>query len=155
MNMKLNKSEIEQMLNIITDLASIQVIEKKEDEAVIFLEAYNLRYKLKKDDWSFVEALHLVFNIEVSGNYDKFYEKGYLEDIPVVSAYELLELKESIETDKKLFNNLYQRYFYEDIENMQLKEEGSNKQYILDYIAFIDRLLEDDTKNIDISNLSA
>jgi hypothetical protein len=142
MKKQLNKSDIETILSIITDLASIEVIEKTEDEAVIFLEDYNRRYKLKKDDWSFMDTLNIIFNIEVNGNYNKFYDNGNLEDIAVVSPYELLELREAIETDKKLFSSLYQKYFYEDIKYMVVKDKACNKNYVLDYINFIDRLVE-------------
>jgi thiamine pyrophosphokinase len=45
---------------MIDTLVSIEVIEKTEDEAVIFLELYNLKYKLKKDDWNFVETLSII-----------------------------------------------------------------------------------------------
>jgi hypothetical protein len=147
MKKQLNKSDIETILSIITDLASIEVIEKTEDEAVIFLEDYNRRYKLKKDDWSFMDALNIIFNIEVNGNYNKFYDNGNLEDIAVVSPYELLELREAIETDKKLFSSLYQKYFYEDIKYMVVKDKACNKDYMLDYINFIDRLVEEDQDN--------
>jgi hypothetical protein len=139
-DIKMNKSEIEKMLKRVTNLASIEVKEKTEDRAVIFLEFYNLTYKLKKDDWDFITALQIAYNIEISGNYDKFYKKGYLKDIPVFSAYELLELRETIETDRELFKRLYMCYFYEDVECVEFKKEAFNKQYILDYITFINRL---------------
>jgi hypothetical protein len=140
----MKKKDIKQILEMIDNLVSIEVIEKTEDEAVIFLELYNLKYKLKKDDWSFVETLSIISNIETSDNYRKFYDNGNLEDIAVVSSYELLGLNEAIKTDKKFFNNLYCSYFYG---SLNIKSKACNKDYMLDYINFIDRLVEKDQDN--------
>lgn len=80
----MKEKDIERILEMIDNLVSIKVIEKTEDETVIFLELYNLKYKLKKDDWSFVKTLSIISNIETSDNYRKFYDNGNLEDIAVV-----------------------------------------------------------------------
>jgi hypothetical protein len=128
--MKLNKNDIETILSIVTGLTNIQVKEKNEDSAVIFLENYAFTYELKKDDWYFITSLIIISYVSMN----KELASKYNERIYIFSAYDLLELRAALIEDKQF---IYEDYLFLNKEPLTIREEAFNKSYIWDYISLI------------------
>jgi hypothetical protein len=129
--MKLNKNDIETILSIVTGLTNIQVKEKNEDSAVIFLENYAFTYELKKDDWYFITSLIIISYVSMN----KELASKYNERIYIFSAYDLLELRAALIEDKQF---IYEDYLFLNKEPLTIREEAFNKSYIWDYISLIE-----------------
>jgi hypothetical protein len=128
--------ELKDLLEIIKGFTDIEIIEENKTHAKIYLREYGFTYPFNIDDIEFIEALQIIFHIEI--NFASKYTFT-TEDIKLFSADDLLELRQSIKEDCHYLKCLYQHYFYEAPDFKYLKN-NLNKNDVLKYIKVINKI---------------
>jgi hypothetical protein len=120
--------KMHEMLETINDFTSIKIIQTNEEKAEIILEEYNnLHYTLLLDDIAIVEAVYIAYLTGIKVGIDGLF-----------TAAELLQFRRAIKEDLEHLGSIYDKYFFKDEKRQFLKDEV-NRQYLLDYITFINR----------------
>jgi DNA-directed RNA polymerase subunit L len=128
--------KLRELIEAVNNFTEIEVLERDKKSAKIYLKEYDFTYNLNFYDWYLVEALQIIFNAEV--NHANKYDFT-TEDIKIFSANDLLELRDAIREDHNHFGGIYRDYFYQ-IPDFRTLKNKVNKQYVWDYIQFINRV---------------
>ena len=122
--------KLQENISILENFLEFELVEDKGEKAVIKFLDYNLTYPLKADDEAFIIAVMIIYDFEINN-----LKESYEREVPLFSGSDILDLKAAIQADEEHLGSIWGKYFYDDKKALK----SQDKQYLLDYITFINR----------------